>query len=121
MASTKRAGSRSTSRRTPSTPSTVVPSGRVLDTSTGRPFSSARHRPTASKFSMAKPIGSILTWHEAQAGLARCICIASFIDNGCPDRSVLRDGTSAGGGGGGDASRFSSTYLPRNTADVRVL
>src|SRR4030095_15373086 len=73
------------------------------------------------KFSRAKPIGSILAWHEAQAGLARCRCIASFIDSGRPDRWVWSDGTSGGGGGGGEASRFSSTYLPRSTADVRVL
>src|SRR5687768_17204593 len=75
----------------------------------------------ASKFSRAKPIGSILAWHPAQDGLARCTCIASFIDSGFPARSVLSDGTSGGGGGGGEASRFSSTYFPRNTGDVRVL
>ncbi|PWU10759.1 MAG: hypothetical protein C5B51_03805 [Terriglobia bacterium] len=34
--------------------------------------------------------------------------------------SVLSDGTLGGGGGGGAASRFSSTYLPRNTGEVRV-
>ena len=34
--------------------------------------------------------------------------------------SVLSAGTSGGGGGGGEASRFSSTHLPRRTGDVRV-
>ena len=31
-----------------------------------------RHAPTASKFSSAKPIGSIILWQAAQAGLLRC-------------------------------------------------
>src|SRR5207253_1371725 len=111
----------STSRRTPSTPSTFVPSASALDTSSGRPFSSARHRPSAPKVSSATPPGSILAGHPAHAGQARRPGIASFIDSGFPACSVSSDGTSGGGGGGGEASRFSSTYLPRNTADVRVL
>src|SRR5256885_15086547 len=60
-------------------------------------------------------------WHPAQAGSARCCTIASRNVSSLPDSllSVFREGTVGGGGGGGEASRFSSTDLPRNTGDVR--
>src|SRR5204863_3998535 len=108
---------------TPSSPSMVVPSSSVLVASIGLPASSARQRPTASKCSSAKPIGSIFAWQLAQTGFARCLTIASRIVSGAPpaaSSSVFRAGTSGGGGGGGEASRLSSTYLPRSTGEVRV-
>ena len=56
------------------------------------------------------------------AGSARCAASASRIDSFCPSATVSATsaGTSGGGGGGGDASRLSSTNLPRSTGDVRV-
>ena len=80
-----------------------------------------RQRPTASKFSRAKPRGSIWAWQLAHAGLARCCSIASRIDRGSPLSVVSSSaGMSGGGGGGGDASRFSRIHLPRSTGEVRV-
>src|SRR4051794_5492542 len=71
---------------------------------------------------MANPIGSIRAWQLAHAGCCRCCTIASRKESSSPDLlfSVLNEGTFGGGGGGGEANRFSSTYLPRNTGDVRV-
>ena len=100
----------------------TLPSGSSLAASIGAPASSSRQRPTASKCSSAKPIGSIFAWQPAHAGFARWRIIASRIVSGAPSlaSSVASDGTSGGGGGGGDASRLSSTYLPRSTGDVRA-
>ena len=53
-------------------PSNFVPSGKTPVASIGCSPSRSRHRPTASKFSIAKPIGSIRAWQPAHAGLARC-------------------------------------------------
>jgi len=47
-----------------------VPSLVTPVTSMGLPASKVRHLPTASKFSMASPIGSKTLWHAAQLGLA---------------------------------------------------
>ena len=82
----------------------------------------SRHRPTASKFSMAKPMGSMRAWQLAQAGLARCSVIASRIVSGLPAPlpSVLSAERSAEAAGAERDSRFSSTHLPRNTGDVRL-
>ena len=56
-----------------------------------------RHAPTASKFSSAKPIGSISLWQPAQAGFARCSSICSRIVSGFVQRrsSSLSGGTLA--------------------------
>ena len=82
----------------------------------------SRHLPTASKFSIAKPIGSIRAWQLAHAGLARCcghrVAHRQRLARRAP--SVFSAGTFGGGGGGGDDSRFSSTHLPRSTGEVRV-
>src|SRR5262249_24092393 len=77
---------------------------------------------SASKFSIAKPIGSIRAWQPAQGGLARCWIMASRMERVVPFSapSVFSAGTTAGGGGGGDESRFSSTHFPRTTGEVRV-
>ncbi len=122
-ACTKSSGRRSSMAWTPASPSIVEPSRSLLAASIGCPASDSRQRPTASKCSSAKPIGSIFAWQLAQTGFARCFTIASRIVSGLPpaaSSSVLSAGTSAGGGGGGEASRLSSTYLPRSTGDVRV-
>ena len=86
----------------------------------GAPASLSRHFPTASKFSIAKPIGSISAWQLAHTGDARCLTVASLIVSLLPGSSlsVLSAGTFGGGGGGGAASRFSSTHFPRTTGDV---
>ena len=99
-----------------------VPPGSTPDASMRAPASRSRHFPTASKFSIAKPIGSIRAWQLAQAGFARCWVIASRIVSVLPGSapSVFSAGMFGGGGGGGDASRFSSTHLPRSTGEVRV-
>jgi hypothetical protein len=41
-----------------------------------------RHPPIASKFSSAKPSGSIGAWQAAQTGFARCCSSRSRIDAG---------------------------------------
>ena len=80
-----------------------------------------RQRPTASKFSSAKPTGSIRLWQLAQAALARC-CGQPLAHRRALPTTVLSfsAGTSGGGGGGGVPSRFSRIHLPRITGDVRV-
>src|ERR1051325_9185544 len=105
----------------PAIPSNFVPSGNAPDASIGVPASASRQRPTGSKFSMAKPIGSIRAWQLAHAGLARCWIIASRMVSGLPVvlPSVFNAGTFGGGGGGGADNKFSSTHLPRFTGDVR--
>ena len=50
-------------------PSTLVPSTSTPVASMGLSPSCVRHAPTASKFSIARPIGSKILWHDAQAGL----------------------------------------------------
>src|SRR6185295_19474296 len=103
-------------------PSNFTPSGNTPDASMALPASLSRHLPTASKFSIAKPIGSMRAWQLAHAGLARCWVIASRMDRVFPasEPSVFRAGIFGGGGGGGEESRFSNTHLPLSTGDVRV-
>ena len=77
-------------------------------------------RPTASKFSSAKPSGSITLWQLAQTGFARCSAICSRIVLGfSPSPFSLSCGTSGGGGGTGVPRMFSRIHLPRTTGDVR--
>src|SRR5262245_37834902 len=80
-----------------------------------------RQAPVASKFSSAKPKGSICEWHVAQVGFFRCCSNRSRPEAGWPPApSSGRLGTLGGGGGGGAPKRVSSTHLPRNTGDVRL-
>ena len=97
------------------------PSGSLPDASIGvpLPLSLSRHAPTPSKFSSAKPMGSMREWQEAHTGLARCISIAWRIDILPSLPCGSSDGTFGGGGGGGVPRRFSRTHLPRCTTDVR--
>ena len=103
-------------------PLNVTPFGNAPDASMALPPSWSRQRPTASKFSIANPIGSIRAWQLAQLGFARCADMASLIVKVLPGwaPSVFSAGMFGGGGGGAAASRFSSTHLPRTTGDVRV-
>ena len=52
--------------------------------STGLPPSLIRHRPVTSKFSSARPSGSITRWHDAHAGFFRCSSIRSRTDSSLP-------------------------------------
>ena len=83
------------------------------------PASSVRHAPTASKFSSARPSGSITLWQLAHAGLARCCSIRARTVFGAPGVSSGNGGTTGGGGGGGVPIRLSRIHLPRTTGDVR--
>src|SRR5262249_22417186 len=86
----------------------------------GAPSSSARHFPTALKFSNAKPSGSMLAWQLAHTALLRCCSIRSRREAGLLFPSFcLSGGTFGGGGGGGAPSSVSSTHLPRKTTEVR--
>ena len=100
----------------------LVPSGSTPDASMGACPSVVRHFPIASKFSSAKPNGSIRWWQVAQTAFWRCACMSSRIDtSGCSRALVSGSGGTLGGGGGGGAPRMlSSRYLPRSTGEVRV-
>src|SRR5262249_33102579 len=81
----------------------------------------ARHLPTASKFSSAKPSGSIRWWQDAHDGFFRCASIRSRSDRGCPSAPAsLSAGMSGGGGGGGAPRRFARSHRPRIGSDVRL-
>ena len=80
-----------------------------------------RQRPMASKFSSAKPSGSIWAWQLAHTGLLRCCSIRSRTDAGFPPSPFSGSaGTSGGGAGGGAPRMFSSSHFPRTTGEVRV-
>src|SRR5205814_8274398 len=98
------------------------PSGSLPDASIGLYDSSTeRQRPIASKFSSAKPAGSIMLWHEAQTGSDRCSAIRSRIvfTFACVRRSESA-GTFGGGSGGGVPRMLLRIHLPRITGDVRI-
>src|SRR5688572_1174679 len=81
-----------------------------------------RHTPVTSKFSSARPSGSITLWHEVHAGFLRCSSIRSRVDKVRPASTAFvssSSGTLGGGGGGGEPSSTSMIHLPRNTGDVR--
>ena len=52
------------------------------------PPSASRHLPIRSKFSSAKPIGSMTAWHDAQLGLARCCSSRWRTDVACAPGSA---------------------------------
>src|SRR5262245_47660088 len=79
-----------------------------------------RHFPSASKFSSAKPMGSMILWHPAHGGFFRCAVICSRnvrILPGPPEESSS-GGTLGGGSGGGVPRMFSSTHTPRFTGEL---
>ena len=86
------------------------------------PASCVRHAPTASKFSSARPSGSITLWQPAHAGLARCCSIRARTVFGAPGVSSGNGGTSGGGGGGGvpTGCRGSTCREPPATCDRRA-
>src|SRR5437762_13438113 len=79
-----------------------------------------RQAPIASKFSRAKPVGSITPWHILQDALSRCNSSRALtVLGGSPafcERSVA---VSGGGGVGGVPRSLSSTQAPRKTGEVR--
>src|SRR5262249_61167464 len=89
--------------------------------STFRPDSSTvRHAPITSKFSTAKPSGSIVEWQLLQDGFLRCSASRSRIDAGrAPGLSLRLVSTPGGGGGTGRPKMLFSSHLPRSTGDVR--
>ena len=108
--------------RNSAAPSNAVPSGRTPDASIGlNDSSTTRQRPMASKFSSAKPAGSIIAWQAAQAGLSRCACIRSrsVAVLACVLRSTSA-GTFGGGSGGGVPRMLFRIHLPRSTGEVRM-
>jgi hypothetical protein len=122
MVPTNTSGRLSRALRSAAGPSTFVPSASMPPASIGNPSRVVvRHCPTGSKFSSAKPTGSMLRWQEAQTGLARWRSSCSRTVDG---RSLCalssRSGTTAGGGSGGVFSRFEMMYFPRRTGEVRV-
>ena len=60
----------------------------------------SRQRPTASKFSSAKPTGSIVLWQLAHTGFVRCWLRRSRIGRPAATDVSSSTGTFAGGGGG---------------------
>jgi hypothetical protein len=73
-----------------------------------------------SKFSIAKPIGSIERWQPAHTGLARCFSIRSRSESTFPSEPASgKVGTLGGGGCGGTPSRFVRIHFPRSTGEVR--
>src|SRR5438309_268034 len=83
------------------------------------PPSVIRHRPIPSKFSSAKPSGSICLWQPAQAGFARCCSILSRIVKTFPAEPLsVSAGTFGGGGGGGAPSTLSRIHFPRRVGAV---
>src|SRR5579871_1240620 len=103
-------------------PLNEAPSGSLPDASIGLYDSSTvRHRPMASKFSNAKPVGSIMLWHELHAGLERCCASRSrTVLTLAWVRWSLRAGTFGGGSGGGVPKILFRTHLPRITGEVRI-
>ena len=58
--------------------------------STGKPLSWMRHAPTASKFSSASPIGSIILWHAAQLGSSDALPVAPAPVRASPSAVLLQ-------------------------------
>ena len=118
---TKASERSSSAARSAAGPSTAVPSTSRAVASIGSPASLSRQRPTRSKFSSAKPNGSMSWWHDAQTGSVRCASMrwrSVFASAGerAPDKSASTPG---GGGGTSAPSRFSTIHAPRTTGDVR--
>ena len=68
----------------------------------------------------ANPTGSILRWHPAHAGFARCNSSCSRTVDGRSFGALSSScGTLGGGGSGGVFSRLEIMNLPRRIGDVR--
>src|ERR1700674_499395 len=83
----------------------------------------SRQFPTESKFSSAKPGGSITRWQPAQGWFVRCSSNCARTVFGTAPAPLLlssSDGTFGGGGEGGVLRKVLSTYFPRNTGEVLV-
>ena len=96
--------------------------GACPSASTGLPDSSTlRQPPMASKFSSAKPGGSITAWQLPHTGWLRCCASRSRMVGGTVPGliSVRLVSTFGGGGGTYTPKMLSSSHLPRSTGDVR--
>ena len=93
--------------------------GLMHDRVSGRP--SSRHRPVWSKFSSARPIGSIRRWHPAQVGRFRCCSSRCRNEVAWPAAGPSRGlfPLPAAAGAAAFPSRLSRIHLPRTTGDVR--
>ena len=100
-----------------------VPSGSVPEASMTAPAnrSRSRHFPVASKFSSARPSGSITAWQAAQVAFARCFAIISRTVRArvVPMSFSSSVGTLAGGLAGGTPWMCLRMNAPRSTGDVR--
>src|SRR5438034_111895 len=86
--------------RKPAGPLNMVPSGRTPEESIGSPFPvDSRQPPRPSKFSSAKPSGSIILWQAAQVGLDLCNSMRWRMVKFLVVASSFNDGTFGGGGG----------------------
>src|SRR5271170_715012 len=95
-------------------PLAIVPEGSIA-----APPSLVRNLPVASKFSMAKPMGSINRWQFAQTGFARWASMRSLMDRGLLGSTIsFNGGTFAGIGGGGLSINVDRMNLPRTTGEV---
>ena len=96
---------------------TAAPSHRSADRR--RRPDCARQLPSASKFSSANPIGSMILWQPAHGGLPRCSVICSRSVSTLPPSALVSSsgGTLGGGSGGGVPRMFSSTHTPRFTGE----
>src|SRR4051812_46674303 len=99
----------------------MVPSGRVPEGSIASPdFVVVRHAPTPSKFSSAKPIGTIILWQAAQGGFGLWISLCLRMVTFFVVTSSFSEGTLGGGGGGCVPKSCSRTHLPRIVGAVRL-
>src|SRR5262245_42555425 len=66
-------------------------------------------------------MGSMLRWHEAHTGFARCNSSCSRTVDGLSLGALASScGATAGGGSGGVFRKFETTYFPRMIGDVRL-
>src|SRR5271163_3752175 len=102
--STNRSRLLSSTSRNPAGPLNLVPSGKTPEGSIGSVPESppnSRHLPSPSKFSSAKPIGSMILWQTAHEGEVACSVMRWRMDNFECVASSFKNGTLGGGGGGG--------------------
>ena len=106
-------------------PSNFSPEGSAPLASMAEPSDSlSRQRPVQSKFSSAKPIGSIRLWHAEQAGFYAVTRISCFMPTASFARSrnwlrfTARAAARSGAAGNRRPEQFSSTQAPRSTGLV---
>ena len=103
----------------PATSSKKTPSSSP-ETSSGAPFSVLRKAPAPSKFSSARPIGSVIRWQPAQEGLELCTARRSRAVRAFSASSSLEKSTFGGGSGTCWHSSSSRIALPRCVGELRT-